>query len=118
MIIASFFKSHPKFGDDISDPDWRMIEFTGWGGSEIMGYFLPAKGDSKGLILYMHGYSSSLGRAEKRILHLRDQGFDVAGTYSKNKIRYCSAWSKLKLNTKIGLHTTTITTHPPPTANF
>jgi len=78
-ILTAFFKPHPTFGAEISDPDWRMIEFIGWGGSEPMGYFLPAKGDSKGLILYMHGYSSSIGWAEKRILHLRDQGFDVAG---------------------------------------
>lgn len=100
-VIASFFKSHPKFGDDISDPDWRMIEFTGWGGSEIMGYFLPAKGDSKGLILYMHGYSSSLGRAEERILHLRDQGFDVAGIEMRGHGR-CDLnrdWTLLKVAT-------------------
>ena len=78
-VLAAFFKAQPKIGADISNPDWRMIEFTGWGGSEPMGYFLPAKGESKGLILYMHGYSSSIARAENRILHLRDQGFDVAG---------------------------------------
>jgi pimeloyl-ACP methyl ester carboxylesterase len=78
-VLTTFFKAHPKFGADISDPDWRMVEFTGWGGCEPMGYFLPAKGNPKGLILYMHGYASSIGRAEKRILHLRDQGFDVAG---------------------------------------
>lgn len=78
-ILAAFFRAHPKIGADISDPDWRMIEFTGWGGSEPMGYFLPAKGDSKGLIVYMHGYTSSIARAENRILHLREQGFDVAG---------------------------------------
>ena len=78
-VLTAFFKSHPYNGADISDPDWRMIEFTGWGGSEPMGYFLPAKDDYKGLILYMHGYGSSIGRAENRILHLRDQGFDVAG---------------------------------------
>jgi pimeloyl-ACP methyl ester carboxylesterase len=78
-VLTTFFKAHPSFGGEISDPDWRMIEFTGWGGNNPTGYFLPAKGDSKGLIMYMHGYSSSIGWAEKRILHLRDQGFDVAG---------------------------------------
>ena len=39
--------------------------------------------------------------------------------WSVNNIHqtYCSAWLKSKLNTKIGLHTTT--THPPPpTTNF
>ena len=33
------------------------------------------------------------------------------------QVEYCSAWPRLKLNTKIGLHTTTTTTthhHPPP----
>jgi pimeloyl-ACP methyl ester carboxylesterase len=78
-VLTTFFKIESRFGHEISDPDWRMIEFTGWGGSEPMGYFIPAKGETKGLILYMHGYSSSVGYAENRILHLRDLGFDVAG---------------------------------------
>ena len=102
-VLAVFFKVHPYAGADISNPDWRIIEFTGWGGNEPMGYFLPAKGDSKGLILYMHGYRSSVGWAEKRILHLRDQGFDVAGIDMRGHGR-CDLsrdWTLLKIATDI-----------------
>ena len=98
-IITAFFKAHPKTCDYRPNADWRMIEFTGWGGSKMMGYFIPAKGDSKGLILYMHGYSSSIARAEKRILHLRDQGFDVAGIEMRGHGR-CNLnrdWTLLKV---------------------
>ena len=100
-VIAAFFKSHPKSGRDISDPDWQIIEFTGWAGSELKGYFLKSKGDSRGLILYMHGYSSSLGRAEERILHLRDQGFDIAAIEMRGHGR-CDLnhdWTLLKVAT-------------------
>ena len=42
-VIAAFFQSHPKSGRDISDPDWQLIEFTGWAGSEPNGIFSPSQ---------------------------------------------------------------------------
>lgn len=100
-VIAAFFKSHPKSGRNVSNPNWRIIEFNGWGGSELKGYFIPAKDDSKGLILYMHGYSSSLGRTEERILHLRDQGFDIAAIEMRGhgKCELNRDWTLLKVAT-------------------
>jgi pimeloyl-ACP methyl ester carboxylesterase len=78
-VVAAFFLAHPRVGNGEVNSKWRLIEFTGWGGDKPMGYFIPAKGKSKGLILYMHGYSSSMAWAEERITHLSEQGFDVAG---------------------------------------
>ena len=78
-VLAAFFLAHPRIGENITNPNWRIIDFTGWGGGKPMGYFIPAKGKSKGLILYIHGYSSSMTWAESRITHLSNQGFDVAG---------------------------------------
>ncbi len=78
-VVAAFFLAHPRVGKEDLNQNWRLIEFTGWGGDKLMGSFIPAKGKSKGLILYMHGYSSSMAWAEHRITHLSEQGFDVAG---------------------------------------
>ena len=78
-VLAAFFLPYPKDEGRVTNPNWNLVEFTGWGGDKPVGYFIPAKGASKGLILYVHGYSSSMARAENRISHLSTQGFDVAG---------------------------------------
>ncbi|MBT4924999.1 MAG: alpha/beta fold hydrolase [Euryarchaeota archaeon] len=98
-VLAAFFRPYPKDAGEVTNPNWRLVEFTGWGGDEPMGYFIPAKGISKGLILYIHGYSSSMARAENRITHLSNQGFDVAGIDMRGHGR-CSLnkdWTLLKV---------------------
>ena len=111
-VVAAFFLAHPKVGNGVITPNWRIIEFTGWGGGEPKGYFIPAKGKSKGLILYMHGYSSSMDWAENRISHLSNQGFDVAGIDMRGHGR-CDLnqdWTLLKVAADIEAFLDTIIT--------
>jgi pimeloyl-ACP methyl ester carboxylesterase len=77
LIIETVFTTRPRLGPDLQHEDWEVVEFTGWGGFEPMGYFLPFSGESNGLIIYMHGYGSSSAYNESRMLHLRQQGYDI-----------------------------------------
>ena len=74
---------------------------------KIKGNICQSNGMQK--IISFHKYKS-----EKVFLARSNRGFEN-NVYSERPriIQNCSAWPRLKLNTKIGLHTTT-TTHPPP----
>ena len=77
FVIETVFRTKPKIGQDFQSDRWEMIEFTGWGGYEPMGYFIPAQNKSKGLIIYMHGYGSSSANGESRMMHINEQGYDI-----------------------------------------
>lgn len=63
------------------DPRWEALRFHGWGGDVLTAYHLQSesKDGGKDLVLYCHGYGSSLPSGETRMLHLETLGMDVLG---------------------------------------
>ena len=67
----------------LTNPHWEIFRFKGWGGSTLTGRHLRSevehKNKPKGLVLYLHGYGSSISNNESRIEHLVELGLDVVG---------------------------------------
>ncbi len=63
----------------VEDPRWQRVSFQGWGDEEMDAYILPSESSSKDLVLYLHGYTSSLSRGESRCLHLHSLGMNIIG---------------------------------------
>ncbi len=67
----------------LTNPHWEIFRFKGWGNSTLTGRHLRAEAEPndkpKGLVLYLHGYGSSLSNNESRIEHLVELGLDVVG---------------------------------------
>lgn len=63
----------------LSNPHWDVFRFTGWGGTTMTGRHLRSEtsAKSRGLVLYLHGYGSSLAYNESRIEHFANIGFDI-----------------------------------------
>lgn len=61
------------------DPRWEALRFHGWGGDVLTAYHLKGEEEAKDLVLYCHGYGSSLPSGESRMLHLETLGMDVIG---------------------------------------
>lgn len=78
-IYLSVFTTPMRDYVDITDERWRKITFLGWGDEELKAKILPGGEGSRDLILYLHGYSSSLGRGESRCQHLNGLGPHVIG---------------------------------------
>jgi pimeloyl-ACP methyl ester carboxylesterase len=78
-IYLSVFTTPFRERADITDSRWQKVSFLGWGDEEMDAYILPSETSSKDLVLYLHGYPSSLGRGESRCLHLHGMGLNVIG---------------------------------------
>jgi pimeloyl-ACP methyl ester carboxylesterase len=78
-IYLSVFTTPFRERADITDSRWQKVSFLGWGDEEMDAYILPSETPSKELVLYLHGYPSSLGRGESRCLHLHAMGLNVIG---------------------------------------
>jgi len=78
-IYLSVFTTPTRNYVDVTDERWRDIRFSGWGEEELKAKILPGADDNRDLILYLHGYSSSLGRGETRCQHLNGLGPHVIG---------------------------------------
>jgi pimeloyl-ACP methyl ester carboxylesterase len=78
-IYLSVFTTPFREIADITDSRWQKVSFLGWGDEEMDAYILPSETPSKDLVLYLHGYPSSLGRGESRCLHLHAMGLNVIG---------------------------------------
>ncbi len=78
-IYLSVFTTPTRDFVDITDERWRAIGFCGWGDEELKAQILPGSPANRDLILYLHGYSSSLGRGETRCQHLNGLGPTVIG---------------------------------------
>jgi len=78
-VLTSPFYPPPS----LTNPHWEIFRFKGWGNSTLTGRHLRAEAETKdkpkGLVLYLHGYGSSLSFNESRIEHLVELGLDVVG---------------------------------------
>jgi len=78
-IYLSVFTTPTRDHVDITDGRWRDIRFHGWGEEELKAKVLPGADENRDLILYLHGYRSSLGRGETRCQHFNSLGPHVIG---------------------------------------
>jgi len=78
-IYLSVFTTPFSEKSVVEDPRWQRVSFQGWGDEEMDAYILPSESSSKDLVLYLHGYTSSLSRGESRCLHLHSLGMNIIG---------------------------------------
>ena len=78
-IYLTVFTTPTREFVDISDERWSELDFAGWGGEHLKAFWLPGSDSSRDLVMYLHGYSSSLGRGESRCQHINSLGFHVIG---------------------------------------
>ncbi len=77
-VVVKLLLRSPESGDGrLKDPRWAPFRFAGWGGDVLTGHLLAADEEDADLVLYLHGYGSSLRRGESRCQHLSDQGLSV-----------------------------------------
>lgn len=78
-IYLSVFTTPYREPVPLTDSRWKPFDFLGWGEERMQAFILPADEPSKDLVLYLHGYPSSLGRGESRCQHLQSLGINVIG---------------------------------------
>jgi len=78
-IYLSVFVTRSLDKQQITDPRWRPFTFSGWGNEKMKAQIIESEDESRDLVLYLHGYRSSLGRGESRCIHLHELGFNVVG---------------------------------------
>ena len=79
QIYLSVFTTPLRDLIDVKDERWKDVTFRGWGEEELIAKILPGSDTSRDLVVYLHGYSSSLGRGESRCLHLNSLGPHIIG---------------------------------------
>jgi len=82
LILRKFFlivilRTPLKERHNLIDERWEEIHFSGWGGDKMIGHHLIAEEGNPNLLLYIHGYGSSMASGESRALHLVGQGMDI-----------------------------------------
>lgn len=77
LVVLLYLRAPNSPDGRLQDPRWAPFRFAGWGGDVLTGHLLAAESDDADLVLYLHGYGSSLGRGESRCLHLSEQGLSV-----------------------------------------
>lgn len=77
IMLTIILRTPTKENYPLSDSKWEEIGFVGWGGDNLVGHHLVYKENNPDLLLYIHGYGSSLASGESRALHLAQQGMDV-----------------------------------------
>lgn len=104
-IYSSVFIISSQNTPKISDPRWEEFSFKGWGDEKMKGQFLKSESNSKDMVLYLHGYNSSLGNGESRCQHMNSIGLNVVGLdqrgFGVQKGRY--EWTILKVIADIEL---------------
>jgi pimeloyl-ACP methyl ester carboxylesterase len=99
IVIQLLLRSPASSGGQLINPRWKSLSFEGWGGESLTAYRLPSEKPTTGLILYIHGYGSSLRYSEERCQHLNDLGIDIVGMNLRGhggcKLR--DEWTLLKL---------------------
>ena len=82
---------------------WSSFNFRGWGNEKFEGFFLESKIGNRDLVVYLHGYGSSLARGETRAGQFNDLGMNVIsldqrgfGTQGRRK-----DWTVLKAVTDV-----------------
>ena len=79
IVLRGYLRSPSPEDGRLIDPRWEGFRFSGWGGDTLTAYRLPSEAPAKGLILYIHGYGSSLRRAEARCRHMNELDIDIVG---------------------------------------
>ena len=78
-IYLSVFTTPQKDSTPITDGRWEKFDFLGWGEEKMVGQLLRSDQSSNDLLLYLHGYDSSLGRGESRCQHIQSFGINIIG---------------------------------------
>lgn len=99
VVVLVFMRTPPPWGGNLKDPRWAPFRFAGWGDDTLTAHLLTTDNVSKDLVLYVHGYGSSLGRAEERCLHLNSLGLNVVGMNLRGHggCRHRDDWTLLKV---------------------
>ena len=71
-----FVTGRPEKGP-LSNSEWKSFTFRGWGEESLKAFILESDSDSKDLIIYLHGYNSSMPRGESRALQFYEMGMNV-----------------------------------------
>jgi len=99
IVLRGYLRSPVPEDGRLIDPRWESFRFAGWGGDTLTAHRLPSEAPTKGLVLYIHGYGSSLRRAEARCRHMNELDLDVVGMNLRGhggcKLR--NEWTLLKL---------------------
>ena len=104
-IYASVFITPSRELTNITDIRWQSFMFLGWGNETLKAHFLESNNNSKDVILYLHGYNSSLGRGESRCQHMNNMGPNIFSLdqrgFGEQKGKY--EWTILKVIADIEL---------------
>lgn len=79
IILRGYLRSPTPDDGRLIDPRWEGFRFSGWGDDTLTAYRLPSEAPTKGLVLYIHGYGSSMRRAESRCRHMNELDLDIVG---------------------------------------
>jgi len=71
-----FVTSKPKRGGPM-EGNWTAFDFKGWSNEAFEAFLLESESGNRDLVVYLHGYGSSLGRGESRALQFNDLGMNV-----------------------------------------
>jgi pimeloyl-ACP methyl ester carboxylesterase len=77
VVMHLFLRSPTPEDGRLSDPHWTPFRFEGWGGDVLTAHLLHGPTEDAGLVLYLHGYGSSLRSGESRCQHLNEQHLHV-----------------------------------------
>ncbi len=74
-----FFTATKEFTEDksLNGYDYKDVWFPSYDGTRLNGWFFKGKGDVKGAVLFLHGYSENISTQARVILWLVDAGYDV-----------------------------------------
>ena len=104
-IYASVFITPPRTITNLTNNRWESFLFKGWGNETLKGHILKSESGSKDMILYLHGYNSTLGRGESRCQHMNSMGLNVVSLdqrgFGEQKGKY--EWTILKVVADIEL---------------
>ena len=104
-IYSSVFITPSRELTNITDIRWKPFTFLGWGEEKLNAHFLASENNSKDVILYLHGYNSSLGRGESRCQHMNTLGPNIFSLdqrgFGEQKGKY--EWTILKVIADIEL---------------
>ena len=85
------------------DARWSPFKFNGWANEILKAYIMESEEESEDLLLYLHGYSSSMFQGETRATHLQSMSINIVsldqrgfGNQGKRK-----DWTLLKVLTDI-----------------
>ena len=85
------------------DARWSPFKFNGWGNETLRAYIMESEEESEDLLLYLHGYNSSMSKGESRAIHLQNMGINVI-TLDQRGFGYQGKrkdWTLLKVLTDI-----------------